>query len=193
MRDPVLAGILSLIVPGVGHLYNGQFLAGALWLMALVTIIPGFWIGTGGILGLPRADRVLGQGNARPPHRLGDEQPPPLRARAAQGRPRLRRLRAGRLGRRPTLQRRAVAATGRAVAPLQPPPRARHRARARREAEARAPPPHAPPHRVRSDREGTARHARIPHARLRRPPRTPPRPNPRGKGRTGKRVKKGRG
>jgi len=52
MRDPVLAGILSLIVPGVGHLYNGQFLAGALWLMALVTIIPGFWIGTGGILGL---------------------------------------------------------------------------------------------------------------------------------------------
>src|SRR5918993_442194 len=132
MRDPVLAGILSLIVPGVGHLYNGQFLAGALWLMALVTIIPGFWIGTGGILGLPRADRVLGQGNARPPHRLGDEQPPPLRARAAQGRPRLRRLRAGRLGRRSTLQRRAVAATGRAVAPLQPPPRPYPRGKGRR-------------------------------------------------------------
>lgn len=52
MRDPILAGALSLIVPGVGQLYNGQVLAGVLWLLALVTIIPGFWIGTGGILGL---------------------------------------------------------------------------------------------------------------------------------------------
>ncbi|MGH9943165.1 MAG: hypothetical protein ACRD9R_12500 [Pyrinomonadaceae bacterium] len=52
MREPVLAGILSLIIPGVGQLYNGQVLAGVLWLVALVTIIPGFWIGTGGLLGL---------------------------------------------------------------------------------------------------------------------------------------------
>ena len=52
MRDPFLAGLLSFIVPGVGQLYNGQILAGVLWLIALVTIIPGFWIGTGGILGL---------------------------------------------------------------------------------------------------------------------------------------------
>ena len=52
MRDPVLAGLLSLIVPGLGQLYNGRILAGILWLIALVTIIPGFWIGTGGILGL---------------------------------------------------------------------------------------------------------------------------------------------
>lgn len=52
MRDPVLAGILSLILPGVGQLYNGQILAGVLWLIALVTIIPGFWLFTGGILGM---------------------------------------------------------------------------------------------------------------------------------------------
>lgn len=52
MREPVLAGALSLIVPGAGQLYNGQVLAGLLWLLALVTIIPGFWIGTGGVLGL---------------------------------------------------------------------------------------------------------------------------------------------
>ena len=52
MRDPILAGFLSLIVPGLGQLYNGRILAGILWLIALVTIIPGFWIGTGGILGL---------------------------------------------------------------------------------------------------------------------------------------------
>jgi hypothetical protein len=47
MRDPVIAGVLSLIVPGVGHLYNGRILAGILWLI----ITPGFWIGTGGLLG----------------------------------------------------------------------------------------------------------------------------------------------
>ena len=47
MRDANLAGILSLIVPGVGQLYNGQILAGVLWLI----LTPGFWIGTGGTLG----------------------------------------------------------------------------------------------------------------------------------------------
>jgi TM2 domain-containing membrane protein YozV len=52
MRDPYIAAVLSLIVPGVGQLYNGQILAGALWLVALVTIIPGFWLGTGGLFGL---------------------------------------------------------------------------------------------------------------------------------------------
>lgn len=52
MRNPILAGVLSLIIPGLGQLYNGRILAGVLWLIALVTIIPGFWIGTGGILGL---------------------------------------------------------------------------------------------------------------------------------------------
>lgn len=47
MRDPFLAGLLSFIVPGVGQLYNGQILAGILWLV----FTPGFWIGTGGLLG----------------------------------------------------------------------------------------------------------------------------------------------
>lgn len=47
MRDPVLAGVLSLIIPGVGQLYNGRILAGILWLI----FTPGFWIGTGGTLG----------------------------------------------------------------------------------------------------------------------------------------------
>ena len=47
MRDPVLAGFLSLLIPGVGQLYNGQILWGILWLI----FTPGFWIGTGGLLG----------------------------------------------------------------------------------------------------------------------------------------------
>jgi hypothetical protein len=47
MRDPVLAGVLSFIIPGVGQLYNGRILAGILWLI----ITPGFWIGSGGTLG----------------------------------------------------------------------------------------------------------------------------------------------
>jgi TM2 domain-containing membrane protein YozV len=47
MRDPGLAAVLSLIIPGVGQLYNGRILAGILWLI----ITPGLWIGTGGTLG----------------------------------------------------------------------------------------------------------------------------------------------
>ena len=47
MRDPGLAAVLSAIIPGVGQLYNGQILAGILWLL----LTPGFWIGTGGLLG----------------------------------------------------------------------------------------------------------------------------------------------
>ena len=47
MRDPTLAAVLSLIIPGVGQLYNGRILAGILWLI----ITPGLWIGTGGLLG----------------------------------------------------------------------------------------------------------------------------------------------
>ena len=47
MRDPALAGILSLLIPGIGQLYNGRILAALFWLI----ITPGFWIGTGGMLG----------------------------------------------------------------------------------------------------------------------------------------------
>ncbi|HMJ16732.1 MAG TPA: hypothetical protein VK524_35210 [Polyangiaceae bacterium] len=41
------AAVLSLVVPGVGQIYNGKFLRGVFWLI----VTPGFWIGTGGTLG----------------------------------------------------------------------------------------------------------------------------------------------
>lgn len=47
MRNPGTAAVLSLLVPGVGQLYNGTFWRAVFWLI----ITPGFWIGTGGILG----------------------------------------------------------------------------------------------------------------------------------------------
>jgi TM2 domain-containing membrane protein YozV len=39
--------VLSLILPGVGQIYNGEFWRGIFWLI----ITPGFWIGSGGMLG----------------------------------------------------------------------------------------------------------------------------------------------
>jgi TM2 domain-containing membrane protein YozV len=47
MKDPGTAAVLSLIIPGVGQIYNGKFLRGIFWLI----ITPGFWIGSGGTLG----------------------------------------------------------------------------------------------------------------------------------------------
>jgi TM2 domain-containing membrane protein YozV len=47
MNRPGTAAVLSLVVPGVGQIYNGDFLRGIFWLI----ITPGFWIGTGGTLG----------------------------------------------------------------------------------------------------------------------------------------------
>jgi len=47
MSKPEKAAILSLIVPGIGQIYNGAILRGIFWLI----ITPGFWIGTGGMLG----------------------------------------------------------------------------------------------------------------------------------------------
>lgn len=44
---PGTAAVLSLVVPGVGQFYNGDFLRGLFWLI----ITPGLWIGTGGLLG----------------------------------------------------------------------------------------------------------------------------------------------
>ena len=41
------AAVLSLVVPGVGQIYNGDFLRGIFWLI----VTPGFWIGSGGTLG----------------------------------------------------------------------------------------------------------------------------------------------
>jgi TM2 domain-containing membrane protein YozV len=46
-HKPGVAAVLSLFVPGVGQIYNGDFLRGIFWLI----ITPGFWIGTGGLLG----------------------------------------------------------------------------------------------------------------------------------------------
>ena len=41
------AAVLSFLLPGVGQIYNGKFLRGLIWLI----ITPGFWLGTGGLLG----------------------------------------------------------------------------------------------------------------------------------------------
>ena len=46
-RNPGLAAVLSLLIPGVGQIYNGDFLRGIFWLI----VTPGFWIGTGGMFG----------------------------------------------------------------------------------------------------------------------------------------------
>jgi TM2 domain-containing membrane protein YozV len=47
MRDPIAAGLLSLIIPGVGQIYNGTWIRGIFWLI----VTPGLWIGSGGLLG----------------------------------------------------------------------------------------------------------------------------------------------
>lgn len=46
-RNPGVAAVLSLVVPGVGQFYNGDFLRGLFWLI----VTPGFWLGSGGMLG----------------------------------------------------------------------------------------------------------------------------------------------
>ena len=47
MSNAGVAAILSLVVPGVGQIYNGDFIRGAFWLVAT----PRFWIGSGGVVG----------------------------------------------------------------------------------------------------------------------------------------------
>ena len=47
LRNPGLAAVLSVVIPGVGQIYNGDFLRGIFWLI----VTPGFWIGSGGLLG----------------------------------------------------------------------------------------------------------------------------------------------
>jgi TM2 domain-containing membrane protein YozV len=47
MSRPGVAGVLSLVVPGVGQIYNGEFWRGIFWLV----VTPGFWLGTGGMFG----------------------------------------------------------------------------------------------------------------------------------------------
>jgi TM2 domain-containing membrane protein YozV len=47
MSKPGNAAVLSLLLPGVGQIYNGKFLRGIFWLI----LTPGLWIGSGGTLG----------------------------------------------------------------------------------------------------------------------------------------------
>jgi len=47
LKNPGTASVLSLIIPGVGQFYNGDFWRGIFWLI----VTPGMWIGTGGLLG----------------------------------------------------------------------------------------------------------------------------------------------
>ncbi|PYS51485.1 MAG: hypothetical protein DMF68_04150 [Acidobacteria bacterium] len=47
MRDPFIAGLLSLLVPGLGQIYNGRIIIGIIWLI----VTGASWIGTAGTLG----------------------------------------------------------------------------------------------------------------------------------------------
>ena len=40
-KNPGMAAVLSVIVPGIGQFYNGDFLRRIFWLI----VTPGFWIG----------------------------------------------------------------------------------------------------------------------------------------------------
>jgi TM2 domain-containing membrane protein YozV len=47
LRNPGVAAVLSVFIPGIGQFYNGDFLRGIFWLI----VTPGLWLGTGGTLG----------------------------------------------------------------------------------------------------------------------------------------------
>ena len=47
VKNPGTAAVLSLLIPGVGQFYNGDFIRGLFWLI----VTPGLWIGSGGLLG----------------------------------------------------------------------------------------------------------------------------------------------
>jgi TM2 domain-containing membrane protein YozV len=47
MRNPLLAGFLSLLIPGLGQIYNGRILTGVIWIL----IFGISWIGSVGIFG----------------------------------------------------------------------------------------------------------------------------------------------
>ena len=47
MSRPPSAAILSFLIPGLGQLYNREYLRGIFWLL----ITPGLWIGSAGLLG----------------------------------------------------------------------------------------------------------------------------------------------
>lgn len=45
--NPGLGAVFSLIVPGIGQIYARKYLWAIFWLI----VTPGFWIGSGGLLG----------------------------------------------------------------------------------------------------------------------------------------------
>lgn len=47
MREPLLAGILSFLIPGLGQIYNGRIIIGIIWLI----LTGATWIGSVGALG----------------------------------------------------------------------------------------------------------------------------------------------
>ena len=47
MRNPGTAAVLSLIIPGLGQLYNGRWIRAIFWFF----FFPAVWLGTGGLLG----------------------------------------------------------------------------------------------------------------------------------------------
>ena len=47
IKNPGMAAVLSALIPGVGQIYNGDFLRAIFWLI----VTPGLWIGSGGMLG----------------------------------------------------------------------------------------------------------------------------------------------
>jgi TM2 domain-containing membrane protein YozV len=47
LKNPGTAAVLSLVLPGLGQFYNGDFWRGLFWLV----VTPGLWIGSGGLLG----------------------------------------------------------------------------------------------------------------------------------------------
>ena len=48
-RHPGTSAVLSLVIPGVGQIYNGDFLRGIFWLI----VTPGFWVFSAGLFGWP--------------------------------------------------------------------------------------------------------------------------------------------
>jgi hypothetical protein len=46
---PLIAALLSFLVPGFGQIYNREYVRGIFWLI----VTPGFWVGSAGLLGWP--------------------------------------------------------------------------------------------------------------------------------------------
>lgn len=46
-RDPLIAGLLSFLIPGLGQIYNGQWLIAIIWFLLFGVS----WIGSAGTLG----------------------------------------------------------------------------------------------------------------------------------------------